>query len=327
MTSWFAAASACAALSASVAALALLLENRAASLDRAVSPPGDLIDIGGRRLHLHCRGTAGPTVLLEAGGATPALLYRGVQTRAARFAKVCVYDRAGFGWSDPAPVGRGFDDRADDLFRLLKAAELPGPYVLVGESFGGLVVRAFARRHPQSVSAVLLIDSAEEGVVFADYAAFRRTGAGTLAVAPLLARLGVLRRAAMKRPAALGLPASLSVQDRRALVTHMTRPGYWRTAGDEIVAYDLVPGSQRVAGGVGRLHDIPLTVIAHGRPMKGAQSGLESRWRAGQERLASLSSNSRLVVAENSAHDISLTDPDLVAREIELLVASRRAGL
>lgn len=320
MASWLAVMAICVASIAAAMAAALVLEGRAAALDRAASAPGLLVDIGERRLHIHCAG-AGPTVVLEAGGATPALLFRGAQTRAAAFARVCLYDRAGFGWSDPAATSRGFEDRADDLFRMLQAAELPGPYVLVGESFGGFVVRAFARRHPEDVRAMLLVDSPEEELVFSDYAAFRRGAAGSLSVAPLLARLGILRRAVMKRPAALGLPASLPLQDRLALTAYMTRPGYWRAARGEVAAYDMTPGNQRVAGGMGSLQDIPLTVIAHGRPMKGALGGLEPRWRAGQERLASLSSRGRLVVAENSAHDISLTDPDLVAREIGRLLA------
>jgi pimeloyl-ACP methyl ester carboxylesterase len=323
-----------AAMAASLAlvvATALFLEARAAQRDRALPPPGRLVDIGGRRLHILCEGGSGegasvPTVVLEAGGATPAILFRAVQARLAPHARVCLYDRAGFGWSDPAPPGRSFEARADDLARLLEAADLPGPYVLAGESFGGLVVRAFARARPEAVAGLLLIDAAEEETVFADYAAFRRAGAGGLATAPVLARLGLLRRAALRRPDLIGLPADLPMQDRRALVAHMTRPGYWRAARDEIAAYDQVPAERRRAGGFGTLGDLPLTVIAHGRPLRGPNAHLEPRWRAGQQRLAALSTRGRLVVAEDSAHDIALTAPDLVAEELRRLLAQAGEG-
>lgn len=306
-------------LATALTVMILWREAAAAERDRAAPPSGQLVDIGGRRLHLVCRGE-GPTVVLEAGGATPAMLFRSLQDRVAGFARVCVYDRAGFGWSDPVDSGRSFDDRADDLHRLLIAADLPGPYVLAGESFGAFVVRAYVRRHPESVRAILLIDGAEEELVYADYPAFRRAGERSLALGPWLSRLGFVRRAAMNRPAALGLPAKLAMEDRRTVVTYMNRPGYWEQVRDEIAPYDQVPAGQRIAGGLGRLGDFPLTVIAHGRPMRGAHGALESRWRAGQERLASLSSRGRLVIAEDSAHDIALTDPDLVARELRRLV-------
>lgn len=312
------------ALATTMLGVAVWREAGAAARDQAAPPPGRLVDIGGRRLHIVCRGE-GPTVVLEAGGATPAMLFRRLQDRISPFARVCVYDRAGFGWSDPAGDGRSFDEQAEDLFKLLAAAEAPGPYILAGESLGAMIIRACARQRPGAVSAILMIDGAEEGVVYADYRAFRRSGTGALWIGPTLSRLGLLRRAAMNRPTALGLPASLTREDRSMLVRYMTRPGFWRRARDEIAAYDLAPAHQRAAGGMGDLGDLPLTVIAHGRPMSGGLGELESGWRAGQERLASLSTQGRLVIAEHSAHDISLTDPDLVARELLLLV-SRVSG-
>lgn len=122
-------------------------------------PPGRLVDIGGRRLHLYEMGSGAPVVALESGIAASHLNWRAVQSEIAKFTRVISYDRAGLGWSDPAPGPLTLDGMAGDLRALLRAAGLPPPYILVGHSFGGLVVRAFARAHPDEVAGVALVDA------------------------------------------------------------------------------------------------------------------------------------------------------------------------
>jgi len=95
--------------------------------DRQFRPPGKLVDIGGRRLHLNCTGSGAPTVVLEAGAGEYSLLMVPLQTRIAAFTHVCSYDRPGLAWSDPAPPGRSFDQRATDLDLLLTRAGVSGP--------------------------------------------------------------------------------------------------------------------------------------------------------------------------------------------------------
>ena len=108
-------------------------------------PPGRLIDIGGRRLHLLCAGKISDhTVVIEAGSGNDVTLWQGILGRVSRFTHVCAYDRAGLGWSDPVSGPRSFDDRARDLHSLLQHAGIAGPYILVGHSYGGYVVRRFA---------------------------------------------------------------------------------------------------------------------------------------------------------------------------------------
>lgn len=170
----------------------------------------------------------------------------------------------------------------------------------------------------------MLIDSAEEGVVVGDYPAFRRSGARPLAPATLLTRLGVLRGLVERRPQTVGLPPELGLQDRRALATAFGRRGFWRAARDEISAYDKTPAEMGLPGGFGALGNLPLTVIAHGRPMAGSHAQLEPGWRDGQARLSCLSSRGRLVVAERSGHAITVTEPELVAAEILHVVDQTR---
>jgi pimeloyl-ACP methyl ester carboxylesterase len=121
--------------------------------------PGDRVDIGGRALFLSCTGTGAPTVVLEAGGGNTVATWAGVQPEIARFTRVCSYDRAGLGQSDPAPAGvRTVQDSVNDLHALLDAAGFPGPYVLAGHSFGGLIVRLYASQYPDEVAGLVLVD-------------------------------------------------------------------------------------------------------------------------------------------------------------------------
>ena len=122
-------------------------------------PPGRLVDIGGCRLHLYCTGEGSPTVILEAGGGNPWLSWCKVQPQVASFTRVCSYDRAGLGWSDPSPRPRTAMVIAEELHALLHNAGIPGPFVLVGHSLGGMDARMFANRYPSEVAGLVLVDS------------------------------------------------------------------------------------------------------------------------------------------------------------------------
>ena len=122
--------------------------------------PGELIDVGGHRLHLHCTGTGSPTVVLEPGLGAGSSDLAWIAPAVARDSRVCVYDRAGRGWSDPAADGpRDGNQIAADLHTLLDRAHVPGPYVLAGHSFGGLYTLSFAAQFPDQVAGLVLIDS------------------------------------------------------------------------------------------------------------------------------------------------------------------------
>ena len=126
---------------------------------RAYPPPGQLVDIGGHRLHLHCTGSGSPTVILEPGGGGSSSDMGWVAPAVARDTRVCVYDRAGRGWSDPVDGPQDGATIAADLHTLLQRAHVPGPYVLAGHSFGGLYVQIFAAQFPDEVAGLVLLDS------------------------------------------------------------------------------------------------------------------------------------------------------------------------
>jgi len=125
-------------------------------------PPGRLIDIGGYRLHLHCLGTGEPTVVLEAGLNEFSVVWMQVQIAAAKFSRTCAYDRAGFGWSERGLLPRTGRNMVSELYALLRRAGIAGPLVLVGHSFGGLLVREYAEAHPDEVVGLVLVDAAHE---------------------------------------------------------------------------------------------------------------------------------------------------------------------
>jgi len=144
---------------AALFALAGLFQFQGSRRDaRQFPPPGRLVDIGGRRLHARVEGSGSPAVVFEAGISASSVNWLGVQPQVARFTTTVCYDRAGLGWSD-APRGVFDTDRIlADLATLLEKLNVAGPYVLVGHSYGGLLVRIFAERYPEKVAGLVLID-------------------------------------------------------------------------------------------------------------------------------------------------------------------------
>jgi pimeloyl-ACP methyl ester carboxylesterase len=128
--------------------------------DATANPrPGQLIDVGGHRLHLYCTGAGSPTVVLEPGLGGASLDMTSIAAAVARDSRVCVYDRAGRGWSDAADGPQDAAQTTTDLHTLLDRAHIPGPYVLAGHSFGGLYVLSFAAQYPDQVAGMVLLDS------------------------------------------------------------------------------------------------------------------------------------------------------------------------
>jgi len=124
--------------------------------------PQQLVDIGGRRLNLYCLGQGSPTVIFESGLGASSFSWRKIHAQLAKTTRVCAYDRAGYGFSDPAPLPRDMRHLADDLAALTKAAHLQPPYVLVGASLGGMIVRLYADTHRREVGGMVLVDPEPE---------------------------------------------------------------------------------------------------------------------------------------------------------------------
>ncbi|HYF80537.1 MAG TPA: alpha/beta hydrolase [Symbiobacteriaceae bacterium] len=119
----------------------------------------EFIELANRKLHYESAGTGAPVIILEAGAGCPSDTWNPIWPELIKLTRVVRYDRAGIGKSDPAPQPRTVADMAADLDALLQSASIQGPYILVGHSLGGLLVRYFAHRHPEEVVGMMLIDS------------------------------------------------------------------------------------------------------------------------------------------------------------------------
>jgi pimeloyl-ACP methyl ester carboxylesterase len=258
---------------------------------RTYVAPGQLVDVGGHRLHLHCAGSGTPTVVLESGLGETGAYWAWISTALAPDTRVCAYDRAGRGWSDPAHAEQDGVAMTKDLRTLLDRAHVPGPFLFVGHSSGAAYVRIFAGRYPEQVAGIVFLDpqptEAFEGLPAypAFYRAFRRVSA----LLPSLARLGVGRLAPSER--ALPEPAR-DIQHR-----HHASPRLYRSLRDEFAG---LPTSLAQARSFQSFGDRPLVVVTAARD---ALPG----WLPLQDGLAGLSTNSshRLVPY---THDALVTD-------------------
>jgi pimeloyl-ACP methyl ester carboxylesterase len=276
--------------------------------------PGRLVDVGGgRRLHILCKGEArGPTVIFEAGLSqfTANTTYGIAQDAIASFARVCTYDRAGLGWSDPAPEGWTQDLMVRDLHRLLGAAGVEGRYVLVGHSLGGLLARSYARAYPGEVAGLVLVDATSERDV-TELEAARAVVVPQIDAALAGSRPGV---------PVVGMPPGTSAE-----VVLAFTPEILRGVKAEFEALGRLPAAMRRPGGLGRLGDLPLIVIRRGKTAQ-PPSAADVGHREGQEALAALSSNSVLIVAANSGHTIPLDEPQVVADAVRRMLDAQRSG-
>ncbi len=296
---------------------------------RRYPPPGKLVDVGGHRLHIQCQGDGGPTVVMDAGGGRNSVDWSLVQARVAEFTRVCSYDRAGQGWSDPGPRPVSSQRIVDELDTLLVKAGIEGPYVLVGQSFGGMNVRLYAAQHPDKVVGMVLVDSAHEGwAKIKDKAPLR----GRLVESwrmqlyglnPFLARLGYLRLRNRPNGAGGGLPPE--VQPVATALGLKSRAYDWLIGA----ATSLVESDDQLRAAP-PLPDIPLVVLsAHVRhePWGVLAEHADEFWTMLQADLASSVPNGSHTVSEHSDHMMHLDDPDLVVDGIRQVVEAARAKL
>jgi pimeloyl-ACP methyl ester carboxylesterase len=262
--------------------------------ERAYPPPGQLVDVGGHSLHINCIGQGSPTVILEAANLGMSAHWVRVQQQLAQTTRVCAYDRAGMGWSQPGPEPRDARQISSELHILLKGAGTEGPYVLVGHSYGGLYARMYAARYSDEVAGVVLVDSSHpeqftrspEGRAMYEQA--RRLGA----ILPLLTRLGVIRLTNYF-PAHPDLPP----QQRAQIEASNSSTQHVATTVEEFRATPETNAQVRRTGSLG---DKPLAVISAGKQ--------SSSWLEMQDELAALSSNSIHRVVEGATHESLLYD-------------------
>jgi pimeloyl-ACP methyl ester carboxylesterase len=250
------------------------------------------IDVGGRRLFCQRFGSGTPTVVFESGGEVGADAFANLAQQVQSFAAALIYDRANIGRSDPAPRPRTIQDAVTDLYGLLHTVQVPGPYLLVGHSFGGLIVRLYAYQHLDEVAGLVLLDvpHPEQN----------------------------LRELQCLPPLSPAEPAALTAM-RDVCNTE------WSDPFSNAEGFDRAASATQVRA-ASHLGHVPLRVITagideweEGFPADIARK-LESDWMRSQAELAALSANSRHIIATESTHDIHECQPELVIDVIRSLV-------
>ena len=302
--------------------------------------PGRSVTVeNGCRFYLLEKGTGGPTVLFEAGIAATNLNWFHIQERVAGFTSTASYDRSGLGWSSPSRTPRTPGNIAEELHNLLQCAQIKPPYILVGHSFGGLVMRRFAVLYPEDVAGVVLVDpmrceewpplnSARQPAV--------DLGNRLTRFAIPLARFGIIRLAVtslFRRTGQLSgqLAGTVGVGGRHVLerikgevgkmpkevwpivAAHWSRPSYYTGMRNHLVA---VPDTVREMQDAEPIHDIPIVVLTPGisTPLSDQQLGR-------------IGDNVQQVIAPASAHWIHLDEPDLVIDSIREIVAATNSEI
>jgi pimeloyl-ACP methyl ester carboxylesterase len=292
---------------------------------RRFPPPGRLVDAGGQQVHLFCQGEgAGPTIVIEQGAGSPSIFWWPVQRELAKSARVCTYDRPGYLWSPSLGKGRSITARVDVLRDLLVGSGLPGPFVLVAHSYGGLLLGQLARRHPELIAGAVFVDTPDEGAIYGGrYLEQSKSLMTVVRLMSFAARGGVLR---LFNPMMAGLPAQFSAADVAALKALAARPEFLAAMVDDFGSMNRASAEERTSPAPGSLGAIPISVISHGVPFPAPYDALNEGWDEGQARLAALSSNSERVIAEKSSHMIQFEQPGVVIDAIVRVHAAARDG-
>jgi pimeloyl-ACP methyl ester carboxylesterase len=294
---------------------------------RRYPAPGEMVDVGDYRLHLHCTGreAGAPTAVMDSGLGGTVLDWQLVQPELARSMRVCTYDRAGIGWSAPGTQPRTSEQIARELHTLLGNAGIEGPYVLVGHSFGGTNIQVYASQYPDEVAGMVLVDSALE-----DEEAVTLTK--SLQPSPLLLRflatIGVTRLPYTLGAETPGL-TSPELEDEQAAISSHRKHIF--AIADETSSLEESFAENRTRPM--SLGDKPLMVLTAGSvqtegtglsPEQADQ--LDKLHSESQAALTRRSENARQIIAEDSGHYIQVERPELVRDAIRQVVEAARNG-
>ena len=289
--------------------------------------PGQLVDVGGYRLHMYCVGQGSPTVVLEAAADMMSADWGWIQPEIAKQTRVCAYDRAGMGWSEPGPQPRDARQISTELHTLLTNAGIPGPYILVGHSAGGLYVRMYAAQYPEEVIGMVLVDPGHPDMA-ARIPALEAQNAGDVQLVGtmrILSYLGITRLLGIGNTNAAGLPSEQMGQVNAFVST----PQHWATIQ---ALMDATPATYDEVRVTGSLESRPLIVVSantawldRGAPADEARRILNDL----HVELAGLSANSSHRIVEGATHGSLVhnqNDAQAVTNAIEAVLTSLRTG-
>ena len=311
-------------VAACTGAVASPLEDQA-----AFSLPQQMVDVGGRRLHLYCSGTGSPTVVFDAPSADAGWSWYTVQPAIARRTRACVYDRAGLGYSDPSPLPGTSGNAVADLHKLLQTAGIAPPYVLVGTSYGGGNVQLYAYRHPQEVQGLVLVEPEHEDEMArldkASQGKWSQFAAAQAAIWPqcvAAAGKGFVPGSEAFNQCTGGIQPVYGRQLAAARLAVETSPSYWHAAASEEAHFDV---SRAELGAARRsFGDLPLVVLTRGvspfavpgKPQSALNKATERANEAMHKEVAALSSRGSQRVVPGAGHIVQQDRPEAVVKAI-----------
>jgi pimeloyl-ACP methyl ester carboxylesterase len=297
---------------------------------RATHPaPGSFYQVNGHKMHLYCTGSGSPTIVLEAGWgvSTPVLGWGNFQPDLDKITRVCSYDRAGLGWSEPQPGPGDADHTAANLHELLAQAGVTGPIVLLSHSWGGIYVRDYLTHYPANVQGIILMDSSTPDQTKRVAAVAGPQDDSHLALLILIDRLiysaGIPRLMGACKPTAGWEPSAGKALGQDGCRMHFD------ALLNEYKNFDASSAETLHSGPFG---DLPLLIISHD-PAAGAGSNeppealkLEPLYAQMQEEQKQLSTHSLRIIAKNSGHEVHTDRKALVLSRVQLFIAQLRGA-
>lgn len=283
-------------------AVFLCLMFTSASADEFPPTPGERIDLGGYKVHLHCQGEGHPIVIIDVGLGDDSTDWQQIHQNSAENTRTCVFDRPGYGWSDFGPSPRSSVQIAKEINLLLEKSTLEPPYILAGHSFGGFNIRVYAANHPDNVAGMVLIDASHE---------------------EQYDRLNI------KLPNRDGRRGNFMFLPKTSAADQADKPKVLRERAYHAARAEVAAMNQsaiQVARN-GAIPDVPLVVVTRGLPEwygDLTQEQREKDWVNLQHELYKLAPNSTHMFAHKSGHNIPLEQPEIIVDAIADVIEQTR---
>lgn len=292
-------------------------------------PPGKLVEVENHLMHIYCTGKGSPVVILEAGLSSYSLDWSLVQPEISKKTMVCSYDRSGYGWSEPGKEPRTAQQVVKELHELLLKDGVKGPYVLVGQSLGGIFVQLFALTYPAETDGIILVDSVNRNMDRKIPKDKLDKFEGNLKFFAYMGKMG----APIGIPRLLHMPSSIAIYK---LPEDLRPEAYWLTYRTKTYAaiYDELDAMRESEAefdkydNIEKFPNVPVVVLSGAVPKDYPpfmiSGGLFDSWKELQTDLAKTFPHAKHIIAGKSGHFIQLDQPGLVIDTVDRMVESVR---